>query len=147
MKIAITGGSGHIGANLIRLLIDQGHQIKALVHRSSKAFAGLDIDLIEGDINRPESLDELCRDTELIFHLAAQISIGQYPVKKLLEVNVEGTEKVIKASRRAGIKRMVHFSSIHALNQFPLDQPLNQLQRRKAHLISKQIHTKKRHWE
>ncbi|MDX2442457.1 MAG: NAD-dependent epimerase/dehydratase family protein [Bacteroidales bacterium] len=116
MIAAVTGASGHIGANLIRALIEQKHEVRALYHLNNKAFEGLDISLVKGSLENQESLNELCNGSDIVFHLAAQISIGKTDLKQLLKVNVEGTENVIKACQKGSVKRMVHFSSIHALN-------------------------------
>ncbi len=126
MNIAVTGGSGHIGANLIRELIADGHRVKALVHTNQKAFESLDIKLVPGDLHNKPALIRLCDGAEVVFHLAARISIGQYSLQQLVKVNVEGTEKVIQACKEAKVKRIVHFSSIHALDQFPLNRPLTE---------------------
>lgn len=116
MIAAVTGASGHIGANLIRALIEQKHEVRALYHLNNKAFEGLDISLVKGSLENQDALDELCQSADIVFHLAAQISIGKTDLKQMLKVNVEGTENVIDACRNGGVKRLVHFSSIHALD-------------------------------
>ena len=126
MKVAITGGSGHIGANLIRELLKGPFQVRALTHLTHRAFEGLDIERIPGDLGDPESLEKLCRDCDTVFHLAAQISIGKHSMKELLRVNVDGTRNMVEACKKMGVRRLVHFSSVHALSQYPLDQPLTE---------------------
>ena len=95
MKIAVTGANGHVGANLCRTLLAEGHQVKALVHKHQDALKGLEIELIHGSVNDPVALRSLFKGAEIVFHLAALISIdGQKD--KLLEVNFEGTKNLIK---------------------------------------------------
>ena len=125
MKIAVTGANGHVGANLCRSLLAEGHQVKALVHHHSDSIKGLNLELVHGSLKDLEALRALCKSTEIVFHLAAMISIdGQK--EKLLEVNVEGTKNLIKVIQENGVRRLIHFSSIHALSHFPLDQPMDE---------------------
>ncbi len=125
MKIAVTGANGHVGANLCRSLIAEGHQVRALVHEHHDAIDGLDLEMVHGSINDPESLRKLFKDVEIVFHLAAIISIdGQKD--KLLEVNYEGTRNLINIIRENGVRRLIHFSSIHALKHAPFDEPMDE---------------------
>jgi len=125
MKIAVTGANGHVGANLCRSLIAEGHQVRALVHEHQDAIDGLDLEMVHGSINDPESLRKLFKDVEIVFHLAAIISIdGQK--NKLLEVNYEGTRNLINIIRENGVRRLIHFSSIHALKHAPFDEPMDE---------------------
>jgi len=125
MKIAVTGANGHVGANLCRSLLAEGHQVKALVHQNINSLNGLDLEIIKGSLGDLNSLRNLCKGAEIVCHLAAMISIdGQK--NKLLEVNVEGTKNLIKVIQENGVRRLIHFSSIHALSHFPLDQPMDE---------------------
>lgn len=125
MKIAVTGANGHVGANLCRSLLAEGHQVKALIHQNINSLKGLNIEIVQGSLNDLNALRSLCKDAEIVFHLAAMISIdGQK--NKLLEVNVEGTKNLILVIQESGARRLIHFSSIHALSHFPLDQPMDE---------------------
>ncbi len=126
MKIAVSGANGHIGANLCRKLIEQGHQVRALVHRNDQGIRGLPLDLIQGDLMNLASLFLLVEDTEIVFHLAAVISIKAKRKDEIFEKNVRGTENIIKAAQKARVRRFIHFSTIHALEHQPFDQPLDE---------------------
>jgi dihydroflavonol-4-reductase len=126
MKVAITGANGHIGANLIRKLLKRGDVVSVLYHHNNTAFKDLEIKTVKGDLGDPASLVKLFEGTEIVYHLAAQISIGNFTLEQLIKINFEGTENVINACNKAGVKRMVHFSSIHAYKHEPLDVPLNE---------------------
>ena len=115
MIVALTGASGHIGSNLIRELLSLGHQVRVLLHKDNRTFEGLDISTIQGTIHDKESLVELFKDSEIVFHLAALISIEKNGMDELTRTNVEGTKHVIECCKLAGVRRLVHFSSIHAL--------------------------------
>lgn len=115
MIVALTGASGHIGSNLIRELISLGHQVRVLLHKDNRAFDGLEITAIHGSLHQKESLVKLFENSEIVFHLAALISIGKKGMNELTRTNVEGTKHVIECCKLVGVKRLVHFSSIHAL--------------------------------
>ena len=127
MTVIVTGANGHIGANLVRALIDNGHSVRSLVHVNSRAIDGLDTELVRGDICERDSLDEVFRGAEVVYHLAACISISMDDWSSLENINVSGTRNVVDACLRAGVRRLVHFSSIHALVQEPLSVPVDEL--------------------
>ena len=126
MTVAITGATGHIGANLVRALIDKGTPTRCLVHVNCRAIDGLNIEKVQGDIR---DLDSLCRAFEgidVVYHLAASISLSMADWAQLEEINVRGTRNVVEACRRSGVRRLIHFSSIHALIQEPLNTPVDE---------------------
>lgn len=126
MKIAVTGASGHIGVNLCRNLLDRGHSVRVLVHRKRKGLESLPLDFVSGDLRDAESLAALVKGAEAVFHLAAVISIRGDTAGELFDVNVKGTGRLLEASRAAGVRKFIHFSSIHALEQRPVDRPLDE---------------------
>ena len=125
-KVAVTGATGHIGANLVRELLSRGYQVVALIRQSSRALEGLDVTRVEGDILDPPSLLRAFSGAEQVYHLAAHISIHNGDSEKLEMINVEGTRNVLEACQSAGVSTLVHFSSIHALCLKPLDQPVTE---------------------
>ena len=125
MKIAVSGASGHVGGNLCRELLRRGHHVKALIHKNNRSLHGLDLETVPGDVGDKESLKRLCEGAEVVFHLAALISIAGER-KRLESTNVNGTRNLLEAVKDSGVRRLVHFSSIHALDNFPLDQPMDE---------------------
>jgi dihydroflavonol-4-reductase len=125
MKIAVTGATGHIGANLCRMLIERGHSVKALIHRSNIGLEGLPLEFLKGDVTGEDSLEDLCRDCEIIFHLAAHISIRKLDYQ-CRELNCGSCDKLIQAARKTGVRKIIHFSSIHAFSEEPFDSELNE---------------------
>jgi len=119
--IVVTGAAGHAGANLVRALAAQGRPVRALVHLDRKALEGLDIEVIQGDICDPDSLLKAFEGAEVVYHLAARISISKDPWSLLEAVNVTGTGNVVEACLRCGVRRLVHFSSIHTLTDTAAD--------------------------
>lgn len=116
IKAFITGGTGFIGANLVRLLLDQGYEVRALVRSQSRLdnLKGLDIELVEGDLN-DANLSEKIRGTNVLFHVAAHYSLYQRDRHQLYQSNVLGTRSVLKAAQQAGIERTIYTSSVAAI--------------------------------
>ena len=125
-KVAVTGASGHLGANLVRELIGRGYEVVTLVRKTSRALDGLDVQKIPGDLSDQQSLCRAFRGVEQVYHLAAYISMQASDLEKLMTVNVEGTRNVIAACLSEGVSTLVYFSTIHALDQRPLDQPVTE---------------------
>jgi dihydroflavonol-4-reductase len=116
MRAFVTGGTGFIGANLVRLLLDRGYEIKALVRRESDLsnLQGLDIQLIQGDLNDPDLFRSML-DCRVLFHVAAHYSLWQSDREKLYRSNVLGTRQILKSARQAKIERVVYTSSVAAI--------------------------------
>ncbi|MEG3435721.1 hopanoid-associated sugar epimerase [Pannus brasiliensis CCIBt3594] len=116
MRAFVTGGTGFIGANLVRLLLDRGYEVRALVRPESdlQNLRGLEIELIEGHLNDPE-IDLSLRDCPVLFHVAAHYSLWQKDREKLYESNVLGTRNLLAAARKAGVERVVYTSSVAAI--------------------------------
>jgi len=125
-KVVVTGASGHIGANLVRELLARGYRVAALVRRSSRALAGLDVEQHQGDVLDTGSLCRAFRGCEQIYHLAAHVTIQGGDWEKLYSVNVEGTRNVLQACCTEGVATLVHFSSIHALDMRVLEHPVTE---------------------
>jgi len=126
MIVAVTGASGHVGSNMCRILLKGGHQVRALIHEDDRGTRGLDIERVHGDILDDGPIEELFHGADAVMHLAAVISIRGHKNHHLEQVNIEGTRHVINAILRNGVKRLVHFSSIHAIDHHPLDEPMDE---------------------
>ena len=125
MKIAITGINGHVGNNLCRKLIDNGHRVRGLIYHDTESINDLDIETVKGDILSPELLESLFDGIDVAIHLAAIISIEKNE-SELFRVNVDGTRNVIEACKKAGVSKLIHFSTIHAIEHLPLDEVLDE---------------------
>ena len=126
--IVVTGASGLVGANLIRALLAEtgSNQVRALVHQDQRALQGLDVDLVKADLGDLASLVEAFRGADMVYHLAASISLSMDTWNTLAATNWEGTRHVLAACRQCGVRRLIYFSSIHTRQQAPLDQPLDE---------------------
>jgi dihydroflavonol-4-reductase len=114
MKIAITGATGQIGVCLTKELLRQGHSVKALIYDSKKGLENHAVDFLQGDVLHEEDCSKLCQDADALFHLAANISISGDRYGKVWNTNVNGTRNVLNACVKHRVKKVVHFSSVHA---------------------------------
>lgn len=126
MDTAITGSTGHVGASLVRSLLEQGRSVRVLVRNDLRAVEGLDVETTQGDVTDPDSLMKLCNGADTVFHLAAKISLIGEEGGSVEKINVEGTKNVIEACIRNKVKRLVHFSSIHAYRSRPITDVIDE---------------------
>ena len=126
MLTAVTGASGHAGINLTRALISRGRRVRVLSHASDLGLEGLPVDYCRGDVGDIDSLVKAFSGACVVYHLAAHISLLMNDWPRCAKINIEGTGNVIEACRRSGVQRLVHFSTIHALCNEPLDTPIDE---------------------
>lgn len=124
--VVITGISGLVGGNLARALLAQGRQVRGVLHQDRRAVEGLDIELVQADVRDLASICKAFEGADVVYHLAASISLAMDSWSEVEAVNVQGTRNVVEACLRCGVGRLVHFSSIHALEQEPLNVPLDE---------------------
>ena len=121
----ITGSSGHVGSNLIRELTKQNYKIRCIdFDGDHRAYEGFDVEIIKGDITEKDSLIPIFKDVEVVFHTAALINLDRRYRDQIRLVNVSGTENVCQSSLNAGVKKLIHFSSVDAFYRFPIEEPL-----------------------
>lgn len=127
MLVAVTGASGHVGGNLIRELLKRGRKVRALVRPGdTRAIEGLEVERSYGDLLDQESLTRAFAGAEVVYHLAARISIRSGDEAEVFRVNVDGTRNVVESCLRSGVRRLVHFSSVHAFHQVPHHEPIDE---------------------
>jgi dihydroflavonol-4-reductase len=115
MKVAITGASGYLGNCLCRALKEKDVRVKVLVHKNKNEFENTDTEIIYGDILNKTTLKELVDDVDVVYHLAAALSIGEKNRKLVHEINVKGTQNIIEACNSKKVKKLVYFSTIKTL--------------------------------
>ena len=125
-KVLVTGAAGLVGANLVRALLEQGRHVRAVVHSDRRALAELDVETVQADVRDLATLERAMAGVEVVYHLAGSISLAMDSGSEMEAVNVLGTQNVVEACLRRGVRRLVHFSSIHALSQEPFDQPVDE---------------------
>ena len=118
----VTGAAGYIGNVLIRELLWRGKEVRALVRCTSdvSSLEGLEVEKVIGDIHDLDSLTNVFRGADIVYHLAGIISIMPGNRALIHNINLEGTRNVITACLKCGVKRLVYTSSIHALKEPPM---------------------------
>ena len=120
MFTLVTGASGHVGNNLVRTLLAEGRNVRVLIHRDSATLDKLDVEKIQGDIRDADSLNAAVKGADTVYHLAAMVSIGTSGWDDLHSINTLGTRNITQACLNNGVRRLVHFSSIDAIEQKPV---------------------------
>lgn len=118
MKVAlVTGGTGFVGSHLIRELVGSGWSVRALARDPEKARRRMPpgVEVVGGDISEPDSLRDVGRGVESVFHTAAQLNLPGVPEAEYDRVNLQGTRNLVDALRDARISSFVHVSSIAAI--------------------------------
>lgn len=112
----VTGGTGFVGANLIRHLLAAGYRVRALVrpHSRSDNLQGLPVEWVTGNLTDPD-LDRQMRGCRGLFHVAAHYSLWQKDRQALYQSNVLGTRNILACAQKAGIERTVYTSSVAAI--------------------------------
>jgi dihydroflavonol-4-reductase len=113
----VTGGTGFVGAHLVRALLREGETVRCLVRRGSdpRNLAGLPVEVVEGDITDPAATARAVRGCETVFHAAAAYSLWVRDPAAMYGANVGGTRTVLAAAGEAGAKRIVYTSTVGAL--------------------------------
>ena len=119
--ILVTGATGHIGNVLVRELLADGQPVRVLMRpgKPPPALGGLDVEIVKGDILDLDLLVTALQGVDLVYHLAARISLACGVDPETERVNLEGTRNVLAAIRRSGTARLVYASSIYALHKPP----------------------------
>lgn len=112
-KVLVTGANGHLGAALVRALLDAGRPVRALVHSNAGALAGLDVERVHGDVRDAASVRRATGGCAVVHHLAALVRLHPWDLGPMEAVNVGGVRNVAEAARAEGA-RLVHYSSIYA---------------------------------
>ena len=122
----VTGATGLIGLDVVRELSAQGVRARALVRRPSRAglLHGLDVDPVQGDLTRPESLRRAVEGVDTVIHLAARATME--PVERLRPTIVEGTRSLVEASVDEGVSHFVYASSLLAHGPVPPGEPIDE---------------------
>lgn len=122
--VLVTGASGFIGSNVVRLLIEEGIRVRVLVVPGDAAqnLNGLDVERVEGDLRDPDSLAKAVEGRDTVYHLGAIFDYWLPKPIEMFRVNVEGTIHLLRAAVSAGVTRFVHCSSVAAIGTLPNEQ-------------------------
>lgn len=128
MKVLVSGGTGFLGSALVRHLIANHYDVRILARHKKNRFSveGLDVEIVDGDIIYPDSVEKAMRGCSVVFDLAAIYTF--YPfwekeAKALYKVNVQGTINMLNAALKHKVDRFIHTSTIATIGRCPSGKP------------------------
>src|SRR3989304_4480368 len=129
MRVLVTGGAGFIGSHVVKILLDEGHQVVVLDNLSSSKKETVDsrAELIVGDIKDPKSSRAALKGADAVIHMAGLIIVPESvknPVK-YCENNVIGTVAFLESMRHEGVKKII-FSSSACVYGNPQELPIKE---------------------
>jgi uncharacterized protein YbjT (DUF2867 family) len=120
--ILVTGASGYLGSHLVKRLADMGRPVRAMVHNRQRArkegrLAGLDIDWVEADVTRPDTLGPAMQGALGVVHTVA-IAIEKGG-RSYEEINYQGTVNLVEETKAVGLRRFINISQLGADSTLP----------------------------
>jgi nucleoside-diphosphate-sugar epimerase len=114
MRVALTGASGYTGVRLLEALVSRGDEVSVLVRPGSltPALRERATRVVEGGLGDPEAAARLVEGTDAVVHVAAVYRTAGHPDSYYRDVNVGGTERLLEAAARTGVRRFVHTSTV-----------------------------------
>ena len=114
MKAFVTGATGFLGAQVARVLAEQGADLRLLVRQTSdlRNIDGLNADRVTGDLRSAPSLEKAVSGCDVVFHVAADYRLWVKDPEQMYRSNVEGTRALLEAARKNGVRRVVYTSSV-----------------------------------
>lgn len=114
MRTLVTGATGFTGGHLARGLLARGHRVRALVRDAGRAsdLAGAGADLIVGDITDATAVAAAVAGVEVVYHIAAIYREAGISAARYRAVNAAAPEAIVEAAAAAGVRRVVHCSTV-----------------------------------
>jgi dihydroflavonol-4-reductase len=132
-RVLVTGASGHVGNNLVRLLVEKGYTVRASVRNvkdpeKTKYLEPLGVEIVEADLMKPETLEAAVEGMDGVFQVAAVYALwSRNPQRDIIDPSVIGGINVLRAASKAGVKKVVFTSSVVAIGiDAPEDKPLTE---------------------
>jgi len=117
VDVLVTGGTGFVGANLVRELLADGHTVRVLARRGGdrRALEGCRVEIVEGDLLEDESVRAAVAGARRVYHVAADYRLWAPDSAVLYRANVDGTRAVLAAAAEAGAERIIYTSTVGAV--------------------------------
>ena len=125
IRALVTGANGFIGSSVVRVLLEAGCQVRALLRPGAdeRAITGLPLEKVVGDVRDLNSLRQAVRGCDQVYHVAALYTYWTRRPAEIYETNVTGTRNVLSAASEAGVERVVYTSSVAVLGLLPDGRP------------------------
>lgn len=123
MNVLITGGSGFLGINLVRYLLEKGHKIRSLDKELFDYPEKDQIEAVFGDIRDKKIVEQCMKDIDIVVHCAAALPL--YKKEEIFSTDIDGTKNIIDSAFKHKVKRVVHISST-AVYGIPDHHPLRE---------------------
>ena len=119
MRACVTGGSGFVGAHVVRALLCQGAEVRALVRPNSdmRNLEGLPVEIARGDLRDADGLRDAVSGCDELYHVAAFYSTRPEDSPLMYRINVGGAKSLLQAALEAGVRRVVHTSTIGTIGR------------------------------
>jgi dihydroflavonol-4-reductase len=114
MKTLVTGSTGFLGSSVLRELINDGREVKALIREGTtkKNIEGLDVEIAYGDLRDIESIRSALNGCDILYHVAAYYSLWDRDKQLSHEINVKGTRNILRAAKEKGLNKVVYTSTV-----------------------------------
>lgn len=127
MRVAVTGGTGYLGAHSVKALVDRGHRVRLLVREGTdpeRSVGALGVDLadhevVRGDVCEPDAVQRLLEGSDALLHAAGVVGTDDREERRMWEVNVGATATVLAGAVTLGLDPVVHVASYSALYPSP----------------------------
>ena len=128
--ILVTGGTGLVGSYLLKELVKGNVPVKALYRSAPAALLSAEenkkIEWVRGNILDVSLLTDIMQGVTQVYHSAAVVSFNPARKQELFKINVEGTANVVNAALQAGVRKLVHVSSVAAMGRIRQNQEINE---------------------
>lgn len=130
-KILVTGGSGFIGAYIIKELVEKGYAVRAIRHSNNAPFfipahINEKVEWVPGDVLDVVSLQEAMDGVDAVIHAAAKVSFNDNDKSSLYKINIDGTANIVNMALESNVKRFVHISSVAAIGRTVTGETVNE---------------------
>ena len=124
--VVVTGAAGFVGNVLVRELLARGARVRAVLNQRTAPLEGLDVEVVRADVREPDTLRAALEGADLVFHTVAIISLLGEQGGLVPAINVQGARNTAEAALEAGVRRFVHFSSVHAFDLDDRGEPITE---------------------
>jgi dihydroflavonol-4-reductase len=129
-RVLVTGASGFVGSAVAHAVAERGARLRVLVRRSSPTtnLAGLDAEVVEGDVRDPAAMAAALRGVRYFFHVAADYRLWAPQPEDIVRNNLDGARSAMEAALAGGVERVVYTSSVATLRLRPDRSPADETQ-------------------